>query len=151
MGPPEPFLDAAGLGSRHTCREAGLTALTIPSYLSRMHLFDCNGDGRNDFAFWNAEHFDAHLQDESAQFDPRSRYFVVDVPFDIDGACAPMFGFEGELHAHLGVSGASLFAKQPAKWRPPCPTNEAGVRLAERSVADPDGLPVAIIMNMATP
>ena len=53
----------------------GITALTVPWYLSRIHEMDYNQDGRNDLVFWNEDHFDVHLQDECGQFDPVPKQF----------------------------------------------------------------------------
>ncbi len=51
---------------------------------SRVHEIDYNRDGRTDLVFWNEDHFEVHLQDESGLFAPQARTFTTDVPFDSD-------------------------------------------------------------------
>ena len=51
---------------------------------SRVHEIDYNGDGRTDLVFWNEDHFEVHLQDESGLFAPNAKTFTTDVAFDSD-------------------------------------------------------------------
>ena len=51
---------------------------------SRVHEIDYNRDGRTDLAFWNEDHFEVHLQDESGLFAPHAKTFMTDVAFDSD-------------------------------------------------------------------
>ena len=74
MGPPpnlDPILGADGY--RYD-----------PWSVSRIHEFDCNGDGRVDLVAWNGDHFEAHIQDRQGQFDPEPLTFTTDVRFDTD-------------------------------------------------------------------
>ena len=49
---------------------------------SRVHEMDYNRDGRRDLVFWNADHFEVHLQDERGLFAPEAKTFTTDVAFD---------------------------------------------------------------------
>ena len=51
---------------------------------SRVHEVDYNRDGRRDLMFWNADHFEVHLQDERGLFTPKAETFTTDVAFDSD-------------------------------------------------------------------
>ncbi len=51
---------------------------------SRVHEVDYNRDGRRDLVFWNADHFEVHLQDERGLFTPKAETFTTDVAFDSD-------------------------------------------------------------------
>ena len=51
---------------------------------SRVHEVDYNRDGRRDLMFWNADHFEVHLQDEHGLFTPKAETFTTDVTFDSD-------------------------------------------------------------------
>jgi len=93
LGPPEPFRDKTAFGDTRSYGEVGITALTIPWYLSRVHEMDYDQDGRSDLAFWNEDHFDVHLQDERGLFSQMPETFTVDVPFDSDGAYSLIFGY----------------------------------------------------------
>ena len=98
LGPPEPFLNEAGLDSRgfsdsHSYGELGITAFTLPLYLSRVYEMDYDQDGRNDLVFWNQDHFEAHLQDACGLFSPVAKSFTTDVPFDSAGAYSQVFEF----------------------------------------------------------
>ncbi|MDE0177244.1 MAG: VCBS repeat-containing protein [Gammaproteobacteria bacterium] len=55
-----------------------------PWSVSRIHEFDCDGDGRVDLVSWNGNHFEAHVQDEQGLFDPDPLTFTTDVRFDTD-------------------------------------------------------------------
>ena len=96
LGPPEPFLDEIALDDTRSYREVGITAVTIPWYLSRVHQMDYNQDGRNDLVFWNRDHFDVYYQDANGMFSTVPEVFTVDIPFDTDGIYSIAFGFSGE-------------------------------------------------------
>ncbi|MDH3588633.1 MAG: VCBS repeat-containing protein [Gammaproteobacteria bacterium] len=96
LGPAEPFLDVEGMGEAHSYRDIGITAGTIPIYLSRVHEMDYNLDGRSDLVFWNEDHFDVHTQDELGKFDPVPMSFTVDVPIDSDGAYSRVSDFSDD-------------------------------------------------------
>ena len=51
---------------------------------SRVHEVDYNRDGLSDLVFWNAHHFEVHLQDERGLFTPKAETFTTDVAFDSD-------------------------------------------------------------------
>ena len=51
---------------------------------SRIHEIDYDRDGRTDLVFWNEDHFEVHLQDESGLFAPQASTFMTDVAFDSD-------------------------------------------------------------------
>lgn len=93
LGPPEPFLDATAREYRRTYREVGITAQTLPWYLSRVHRLDYDRDGREDIAFWNGEHFLLYLQNEGGSFEDGPRTFTTDFSFDFDGAYGLAFQF----------------------------------------------------------
>lgn len=96
LGPAEPFRDEVAFGDERTYGEVGVSPLTIPWYLSRVHEADYDQDGRIDLVFWNQDHFDVHRQDGEGLFSPVAEPFAVDVPFDSDGAYSLMFGLSGE-------------------------------------------------------
>ena len=96
LGPGEPFLDHKALDDERTYRDVGITALTVPWYLSRVHEMDYDHDGRSDLVFWNEDHFDVHLQDDRGQFDPVPQQFGTEVSFDSDGAYSLIFAYGGE-------------------------------------------------------
>ena len=96
LGPPEPFLNEIALDDTRSYREVGITAMTIPWYLSRVHQMDCDQDGRSDLVFWNRDHFDVYYQDSNGMFSTVPEIFTVDIPFDTDGAYSIAFGFSGE-------------------------------------------------------
>jgi len=98
VGPREPFadestgkLDASEGSDKY--RDTGITAATIPVYLSRVHEMDYDLDGLSDLVFWNEDHFEVYLQDETGLFDPIAKTFTVNVPFDSDGTYSRMFDF----------------------------------------------------------
>ena len=102
LGPPEPFRDESvgnldtGEGDRsegRTYGDVGITADTVPLYLGRVHPVDYDLDGRVDLVFWNQDHFEAHLQDESGRFDPLASSFETEVPFDSEGVYSHAFEF----------------------------------------------------------
>ena len=96
LGPPEPFLDEIALDDTRSYREVGITAMTIPWYLSRVHQIDCDQDGHSDLVFWNRDHFDVYHQDSNGMFSTVPETFAVDIPFDTDGIYSIAFGFSGE-------------------------------------------------------
>ena len=51
---------------------------------SRIHEIDYNRDGHTDLVFWNEDHFEVHLQNESGLFARQARPFTTDVAFDSD-------------------------------------------------------------------
>ena len=55
-----------------------------PWSVSRVHAFDYNGDGRDDLASWNVDHFEAYIQDDRGRFDPVPVTFTADVRFGSD-------------------------------------------------------------------
>ncbi len=94
LGPPEPFLDEQSwMDEARRYRHLGISSLTVPLYLSRVHRLDYNRDGRSDLAFWNQDHFDVHLQDSSGRFDPVAKTCTTEVSFDSDGVYSHLFGF----------------------------------------------------------
>ena len=111
LGPPEPFLDEIALHDKHSYGEVGITAQTLPWYLSRLHEMDYDRDGRSDLVFWNEDHFDVHIQDELGGFDPVAKTFAPRIPFDSDGAYSLIFGFSGESTFKL-LSGFRKRSKQ---------------------------------------
>lgn len=55
-----------------------------PWSVSRIHEFDCDGDGRVDLVSWNGDRFEAHVQDGQGLFDPDPLTFTTNVRFDPD-------------------------------------------------------------------
>ena len=57
---------------------------------SQSHIYevDYNRDDRRDLAFWNADHFALHLQDERGLFASAAETFTADVAFDADDLSA---------------------------------------------------------------
>ena len=97
LGPPEPFLGEIALDDTRSYGEVGITASTVPWYLSRVHVVDYNQDGHSDLVFWNKDHFDVYYQDAQGLFSPVAETFTIsEVPFDTDGAYSIAFGFGGE-------------------------------------------------------
>ena len=96
LGPPEPFLDEIALDETRSYREVGITAVTAPWYLSRVHQMDYDQDGRSDLVFWNVDHFDVYYQDANGMFSTVADTFTVETPFDTDGIYSIAFGFSGE-------------------------------------------------------
>ena len=92
LGPAEPFLDARAYGDPRTYGDGGITAENVPWYLGRVHRMDYDRDGRPDLVFWNGDRVDLHRQNSAGGFDATPESFVIDVPFDFDGAYA--FGFQ---------------------------------------------------------
>ncbi len=96
LGPPEPFRNERAFDDERPYGETGIVPVTIPWYLSRVHQFDYNRDGRSDLVFWNEDHFDVYLQNSRGHFDSVAETFTVDAPFDSDGTYSLIFGFSGE-------------------------------------------------------
>jgi hypothetical protein len=103
LGPAEPFLDETFVDGERSYGAVGITAETVPWYLSRVHQFDWDLDGRGDLVFWNADRFEVHVQGEDGLFGSAAESFAVEVPFDADGAYSALFGF-----ADVGV-GSMVF------------------------------------------
>ncbi len=105
LGPPEPLRDRLGFREPRSYGSVGISALTVPWYLGRIHEMDYNQDGRSDLVFWNDGRFEVHLQKESGGFDPVAETFTTEVSFAGDGAYSFMFGLEdkGTLVLALGL------------------------------------------------
>lgn len=95
LGPAEPHLDERAYGDSKTYGEVGITPMTLPWYLGRVHRMDYDRDGRTDLVFWNRDHFELHRQDSTGRFQTEPETFTTDVPFDFDGAYTLAFQFEG--------------------------------------------------------
>ncbi len=93
IGPPEPFREQNTFDDPRPYGVVGIKALTTPWYLSRVHNFDVNLDGRKDIVFWNEDHFDVYLQAENGLFNNDPKSFNTDVPFDTDGVYSVVFGY----------------------------------------------------------
>lgn len=110
LGPPEPYLDEAGLdesgtNAERSYRDVGITAFTLPLYSGRVHQMDYDLDGRTDLVFWNTDRFDVHRQNEAGTFSAVAESFTVDVPFDSEGAHSRTFEFsdDGAFSLMLGL------------------------------------------------
>ena len=114
LGPPEPFaqepirnfdVGEEGRGGERTYGEVGITAMTVPIYLTRIHQMDYDRDGRIDLVFWNRDHFEVHRQDESGRFDPVAESFTTEVPFDSEGVYSRAFEYtdSGVASLVLGI------------------------------------------------
>ncbi|MEE2776019.1 MAG: VCBS repeat-containing protein, partial [Acidobacteriota bacterium] len=55
-----------------------------PWSVGRIYEVDIDLDGRRDLAFWNEDHFEAHLQDERGMFSDVTESYVTEVEFDSD-------------------------------------------------------------------
>lgn len=105
LGPSEPFLNEPvgnlnpGGGASDgalTYRDVGITAATVPLYLSRVHAMDYDHDGASDLVFWNRDHFEVHLQNEEGLFGSVPVTFAPGVPFDSEGVYSRAFDFRGQ-------------------------------------------------------
>ena len=107
LGPAEPLLDERAYGDTKTYGEAGITPMTLPWYLGRVHRMDYDRDGRTDLVFWNRDHFEVHRQDSAGRFQAQPETFTTEVPFGFDGAYTMAFQFEGKSvpSVLLGVGG----------------------------------------------
>lgn len=114
LGPPEPFaqepighfdVDEPRRGGSRTYGDVGITAMTIPVYLTRIHEMDHDLDGRTDLVFWNRDHFEVYRQDERGRFDPVAETFTTEVPFDSEGVYSRAFEYtdSGVASLVLGV------------------------------------------------
>lgn len=93
LGPAEPFARSNAYGDKRTYAQAGITAENLPWYLSRVHRFDFDLDGRQDLVFWDGDHFLAYRQDESGGFGDPPVTFTTEVEFDFDGSYGLAFQF----------------------------------------------------------
>lgn len=93
LGPAEPFARSNAYGDKRTYAQAGITAENLPWYLSRVHHFDFDLDGRRDLVFWDAGRFLVYRQDESGGFGDPPRAFTTEVEFDFDGSYGLAFRF----------------------------------------------------------
>ena len=109
LGPEEPFLDEIYNEQRYG--DMGLTAETIPWYLSRVHEADYNQDGRSDLVFWDQDHFEVHLQGARGQFTRTPVDYTSNVPFDSDGSYSLLFG-HGDRSTFSLVSGLGKMMKR---------------------------------------
>lgn len=107
LGPAEPLLDQRAYGDSKTYGEVGITPMTLPWYLGRVHRMDYDRDGRTDLVFWNRDHFELHRQDSTGRFSTEPETVATDVPFDFDGAYTLAFQFEGRSvpSVLLGIGG----------------------------------------------
>ncbi|NNF52112.1 MAG: VCBS repeat-containing protein [Gammaproteobacteria bacterium] len=108
-GPPEPFLDAPAMNEDKSYRSLGISAGTIPVYLSRIHQFDQNQDGRADLVFWNNDHFDVYLQNADGLFETEPAEVKFGVPFDSDATYSRAYDFvdEGMISLLFGLNQSS--------------------------------------------
>ncbi|MDE0128921.1 MAG: VCBS repeat-containing protein [Gammaproteobacteria bacterium] len=93
LGPGDPFANAKAYGDKRTYAQVGITAENLSWYLSRVHLFDFDLDGRQDLVFWDGDHFLVYRQDESGEFVGQPGAFTTDVDFDFDGSYGLAFQF----------------------------------------------------------
>ena len=93
VGPAEPFARANAYGDKRTYAQTGITAENLPWYLSRVHRFDVDLDGRQDLVFWDGDRFLVHRQDESGAFGDPPGSFTTEVGFDFDGSYGLAFQF----------------------------------------------------------
>ncbi len=96
IGPPEPFRHAQAIDDKRPYARSGVTAQSLPWFLSRVHQADLNLDGLTDLAFWNADHFDVYYQTLDRTFAATPEVFSTDVPFDNDGVYSIIFSFTGD-------------------------------------------------------
>ncbi len=93
IGPPEPFYNQSTFDDERDYGEVGINPLTTAWYLSRVHNFDYNRDGRSDLIFWNEDHFDVYAQNDDGTFSIEPISFNTDVHFDSDGTYSIVFSF----------------------------------------------------------
>ena len=114
FGPPEPFaehpignldVDESVRESSPTYGDLGITAMTLPVYLSRVHEMDYDLDGHSDLVFWNEDHFDIYLQDPRGRFSKEPQILDPGVPIDSDGAYSRAFDYteQGVMSLLLGL------------------------------------------------
>ena len=104
VGPPEPFAEAPvgnldvgepPTGPR-TWGDVGITAATIPVYLSRLHALDFDLDERQDLVFWNRDHFEIHSQRPDGLFERRAWASATEIAIDSDGVYTRAFDFQDQ-------------------------------------------------------
>ena len=93
LGPGDPFANAKAYGDKRTYAHAGITSENLSWYLSRVHHFDFDLDGRQDLVFWDGDRFLAYRQDESGAYDGPPGAFTTEVEFDFDGSYGLAFQF----------------------------------------------------------
>lgn len=93
LGPAEPFARSNAYGDKRTYAQVGITAENLPWYLSRVHRFDVDLDGRQDLVFWDGDQFLVHRQDELGGFGDEPGAFATEVAFDFDGSYGLAFQF----------------------------------------------------------
>ncbi len=105
LGPTEPFADSTignldvnepASESPRTYGDVGVTEMTVPVYLSRIHQMDRNLDGRSDLLFWNQDRFDVHLQETNGRFSTDPESFAPTVAIDSDGAYSRAFDYRDQ-------------------------------------------------------
>lgn len=94
IGPPEPYLNQSTFDDDRDYGNVGINSQTLHWYLSRVHNFDYNLDGRKDLVFWNEDHFDVYIQHEDGAFATEPIPFYTDVHFDSDGPYSIVFSFK---------------------------------------------------------
>ena len=106
---PEPFLDHTAFDASEPYRNSGLSDLTIPWYLSRLHSIDYNLDGLNDLVFWHENQFQVHYQSQDRQFATEAVAFNSNVSFQSDGVYSHVFAFDedGMFSLLTGLRGRS--------------------------------------------
>lgn len=99
---PEPFLELPAMGGdpNRTYKQLGFNPITIPNYLSRVHLFDQNLDGLKDLVFRNRDDYHVYTQTDNKQFNATPTLFSVNVPMGTDGRYS--LGFQS--HDKVGFS-----------------------------------------------
>ena len=93
LGPGDPFANAKAYGDKRTYAQVGITSENLSWYLSRVHHFDFDLDGRRDLVFWDGNQFLGYRQDESGGFGDPPDAFTTDVEFDFDGSYGLAFQF----------------------------------------------------------
>lgn len=105
LGPSEPFAEQSvgnldvgepASGDSPSYGDVGITAMTIPVYLSRVHQMDYDLDGRFDLVFWNEDHFDIYLQDSGGSFVSPPQSYSPDVSIDSDGVYSRSFDYSDQ-------------------------------------------------------
>ncbi len=94
IGPPEPFHNQSTFDDDRDYGKVGINPQTLHWYLSRVHNFDYNRDGKSDLIFWNKDHFEVYLQNDDGSFNTEPTTFKTDVHFDSDGTYSIVFGFK---------------------------------------------------------
>ncbi|MBC8346176.1 MAG: VCBS repeat-containing protein [Candidatus Marinimicrobia bacterium] len=94
IGPPEPFYNQNTFDEKRDYGDVGVNPQTMHWYLSRVHNFDYNLDGRSDLVFWNEDHFDVYVQNQDGSFAIDPNTFKTGVHFDSDGTYSIVFSFK---------------------------------------------------------